>query len=452
LPFVNVGGDEDTSYLSDGIPASIIDRLSKLSALHVVPRSSAFHFRDPRQDLAEVGRRLDVNAILTGEVRSQDEALVIRVELVDLVADRQLWGERLTRGLDDVLETEVEIATHVAEALRIELSGEDRGLQTRGGTSNPVAHRHYLKGRYLAGELRSEDGFRRALDSYRDAIREDPDFALAYCGLAEGWLLLADQNHEPVARAVDQAKEALERALAIDPNLAEAHSFSALASELEWDPVTARREYLRALDLDPGSIDARLYYAWFLALQGKVEAALAEIRIVRETDPVSARTAGSEIMILIYARKYDEALTEVENALQLRPGDDSLLLRKGTILALQERYDDALAELRKLSELGNTGLGFLGSTFGRAGKRDDARSVLTELERRARAAPVSPVSFAMVHVGLGEGDLAIGRLEQALVERDAQLLYLKVEPAWGPIRDDPRFDELINRISYFAEE
>jgi len=230
LPFVNIEGDEDTDYLSDGIPASMIDRLSKLSGLRVVSRSTAFHFRGPDQDLADVGRRLDVNAILTGELQVRGDTLVVRVELVDVNTDRQLWGDRLTGTLDDILTTEERIATHVSEALRVELREGSQRLATNGGTSNPEAHRHYLKGRHFLN-TRTEDGLRKANDSFSMAVEEDPTFALAYCGLADSWILLSDYYWEPLEDVLPRARDAVEKALALEDNLAEAHASLGLLSE-----------------------------------------------------------------------------------------------------------------------------------------------------------------------------------------------------------------------------
>ena len=450
LPFVNIGGDEDTEYLSDGIPASIIDRLAKLSTLRVVPRSTAFQFRERSQDLADVGRRLNVRAILTGEIRAQAETLVIRVELVDVTSDRQLWGERLTGTLDDILATEERIATSVSEALRVELSGEDRARLSRGGTSNPEAHRHYLRGRYHR-DIIIEEQLRRAVDSFSKAIEVDPGFALAYWGLSETWILLTDWGWEPQEKALPHARRAAEQALALDDSLAEAHGALALLSEYEWDPVTAEREYRRALKLDPNSVDVRQQWAYFLALQDRFKEAFAEIRFVLETDPMSARANRNLTDVLFSSGRHRDAMEQVELALVLDPGDQVLLLYKGRILAGQGRFDEALAELERADGLKGFRLQFLGWVYARSGRTEKARTVLGELHQRARESFVSPTCFALVHAGLGEYDQTFEWLESALAGRDPGLLYLRYYPEWDPIRDDPRFAELISRISYFTE-
>ena len=450
LPFVNIGGDEDTEYLSDGIPASIIDRLAKLSTLRVVPRSTAFQFRERSQDLADVGRRLNVRAILTGEIRAQAETLVIRVELVDVTTDRQLWGERLTGTLDDILATEERIATSVSEALRVELSGEDRARLSRGGTSNPEAHRHYLRGRYHR-DIIIEEQLRRAVDSFSKAIEVDPGFALAYWGLSETWILLTDWGWEPQEKALPHARRAAEQALALDDSLAEAHGALALLSEYEWDPVTAEREYRRALKLDPNSVDVRQQWAYFLALQDRFKEAIAEVRFVLETDPMSARANRNLTDVLFSAGRHRDAMEQVELALVLDPGDQVLLLYKGRILAGQGRFDEALAELERADGLKGYRLQFLGWVYARSGRTEKARTVLGELHQRARESFVSPTCFALVHAGLGEYDQTFEWLESALAGRDPGLLYLRYFPEWDPIRDDPRFAELISRISYFTE-
>ncbi len=451
LPFLNVGGDEDTEYLSDGIPASIIDRLSKLSALRVVPRSSAFRVREPSPDLAEVGRRLDASAILTGEVRAQNETLVIRVELVDVRTDRQLWGKRLTGTLDDILATEERIATRVSELLRVELSGADRKRLAGRGTSNPDAHRHFLEGRYHM-QRRSEEHVRKAIESFSEAVEEDPGFALAYSDLAESWVYLADWGWEPFENILPRARRAVEQALALDDSLAEAHASLAFLAEYEWDPVTAEREYRRALGLDPTSVDIRRTYSWFLALQGRFEEAITEIRTGLKRDPLSVRMNRSLGRFLLSARRFEEAMEHVHFQLELDPFDERLHQTKGRILAAQGRYEEALVELERPNEEMHNQFGFLGWTYARAGKHDDARAVLAELDKLARKGYVSPACAALVHVGLGENDRAFDLLDKALAERSPELQYLKFYTEWDPIRDDPRFAELINRTGYYIED
>ena len=451
LPFVNITGDEDTEYLSDGIPASIIDRLSKLSALRVVPRSTAFHFREPDQDLADVGRQLQVNAILTGQVRAHNETLVIRVELVDVGTDRQLWGERLTGTMDDILATEELIATRVSESLRVELSGEDRAHLARRGTSSSEAHRHYLKGRYQI-EKRTEEDVRKAVESFTEAIEEDPGFALAYWGLTESWLLLSDWGWEPLEKVLPKARLAAEQALALDESLAEAHGALAFLNEYEWDAVTAEREYRRALELDPGAADVRIQWAWFLALQGRAEEAIAEVRITLDTDPLSVRANRTLALFLHGARRYKEAMEQVQNSLELDPYGAFLHRYKGQILAAQGRFDEAVAEFERPIGDAQLRLKYLGWAYGRAGKVEEAQAVLDELDELSREGYVSPGIFAFVFVGLGDNDRAFEWLERALAVRSPELLALKQEQEWDPIREDPRFADLISRISYFTEE
>jgi len=451
LPFVNITGDEDTDYLSDGIPASIIDRLSRVSALRVVPRSTAFHFRDPNQNLADVGQRLAVSAILTGEIRARDEALVIRVELVDVSANRQLWGERLTGTLDDILATEERIATLVSESLRVELSGEERARLARRGTTNPEAHRHYLMGRYQI-EKRTEKSVRKAVESFSEAIEEDPGFARAYWGLTESWILLSEWGWEPLEKVLPKARPAAEQALALDESLAEAHGALALLSEYEWDPVTAEREYRRALELDPSAADVRHQWAWFLALQGRAEESIAEVRIALDADPLSVRVNRTLAHFLHSARRYEEAMEQVETALELDPYGALLHQYKGQILAAQGRFDEALAEFEQPMDDAQLRLKYLGWAYGRAGRVEEAQAVLDELGELSREGYVSPGFFAFIFAGLGENDRAFEWLERALAVRSPELLALKQEQEWDPIREDPRFDELISRISYFIED
>jgi len=449
LPFVDVGGHPDTEYLSDGIPASIIDRLSKVSALRVVPRSTAFRFRGPDQDLKDVGRTLGVRAILSGEIRARAENLVIRVELVDVGGDRQLWGDRFTGTLDDILSTEERIATRVSESLRVQLSREERAQLARRGTSSPEAHRHYLRGRFEM-ETRTDEGLRTAIDSFTRAIEEDPGFALAYCGVADGWVLRAEQGFEPLASWLPRARRAVEQALALDDGLAEAHASRALLAECEWDPATAEREYRRALELDPSSVEARRWWSWFLAQRGRFDEAIAEIRRGLEASPLSPALNRNLADHLLAAGRYDEALEQYRYALELNPGNELLLLREGMVLSLQGRHGEALSLLEGLTMEDSWQLRYLGWAYGRAGRTDKARKVLAKLEALSRDTYVDPSFVAVVYVGLGDKDSAFEWLEAALAARTTRVMGLKVDPAWQEIRDDPRWAELIGRISYFA--
>ena len=451
LPFVNIGGDEDIEYLSDGIPASVIDRLSKLSALRVVPRSTAFRFREQGQDLADIGRQLNARAILTGEIRAQAETLVIRVELVDVKTDRQLWGERLTGTLDDILATEERIANSVSEALRVELSGEDRARLARGGTSSPEAHRHFLRGRYLLDE-RTGEHLREAVASFSRAVGEDPDFALAYCGLAESYIMLADWAWEPPRNVLPQARRAAEQALALDHSLAEAHAALAYVSEYEWDPVTADREYRRALELNPGSVEARYGWAWFLALQGRFDEAIVEARRALETNPVHRGLTVALVVFLHSARQTEDAMEHVQQALEMDPGNIRLYQLRGRILAAKGRFDEAVSELGQPNEFKQNRLKYLGWAYARAGRMDEARAVLAQFDELSREGYVSPGMIALVYAGMGDNDQAFALLERGLAERDLELIYLKQMPEWDPIRDDPRFADLISRIPFFIED
>jgi tetratricopeptide (TPR) repeat protein len=244
----------------------------------------------------------------------------------------------------------------------------------------------------------------------------------------------------------------VEQALVLDDGLAEAHASLALLSDYVWDSVTSEREYRRALELDPSSVEAQWLWAWFVALQGRVEEAIAEVRIALETNPLSPRLHRALADFLYSAGHHREAMEQVQHALELDPSDKWLHWRKGQILAAQERYDEALAVLEGIRiDEDPLSFGILGRVYARAGKVEQARAVLAELDELSGDAYVPPVSFAFVHAGLGDNDRAFEWLDKALAERDAELTFLKFDPAWDPIREDARFAELISRISYFIE-
>jgi TolB-like protein/Flp pilus assembly protein TadD len=453
LPFANADNNPDTDYLSDEIPATITGNLSRLSGLRVVPRSSAFRFRGSEGDLAAVGRKLNVRAVLTGEVRVRGEDLSIWAELVDVTRDRQLWGEQYSIKLVDILSLERTIAERIADALRVRLTENERDRLSKGQTENAEAHRLYLKGRYFWNK-RSEEGFRNATAYFQQAIEQDPGYALAYAGLADSYGILAAFGIAAPRDVFPKAKAAVDRALEIDSTLAEAHVSSAFVLEYyEWKWLEAEKEYRRAIELDSTYATAMHWYALLLLIVGRDAEAIAMAEKAVQADPLSLPIAASLGTVYLSLRRYEKAEALCMKAIEM----DSTFAMARTVLAQvyvrEGRYEEAVREWEAVAALPTStpeDRAYLGYGYARAGRTGEARRILDELSLRAKGRYVPPVFFAMIYDGLGEMDRMYEWLERAYEARDYYLTWMRIAIADEPAASDPRTVELLRRMGLGA--
>ncbi len=446
LPFVNMGSDPDTDYLSDEIPASIINNLSQLSHLRVISRSSAFHFKNRQGDLGTVGEKLDVGAVLIGQITIHGDQLNIRAELVDVDNDRQLWGDRYIGTLDDILSTEEEIVTKISDALRLQLTGEEQDKLAKRHTENSKAHRLYLKGRYYWNK-RTEEDFYKAIDYFEQAINESPDYALAYAGLAETYALFVDYGIMPSKDAYPKAKATAQKAIEIDEELAEPYTalgYVLTFGDRDWEG--AEKRYKRAVELNPNYANAHHWYAILLYILGRSDEALSEINRAQEIDPLLLIMKATKADVLRFARRYEEAVDECREAIEMDPNYGPVLFALGRTYRQMQMYTEALSVFKD-SGLPDLESEDLAVTYALAGMDIEARKALEELAiMRKEGSVVSLTMIAMVHMGLGEKNRAFEYLELAFETQDFGLVFIGVDPAWDPLRDDPRFIDLIRRL------
>ena len=445
LPFVNTGGDPDAEYLCDGITESLINSLAGVPNLRVVSRNSAFRYKDKSVDLATAGQELNVRAILTGRVSQRGETLVVAAELVDTEQDAQLWGEQYTRGADDIFTVQEEIARAIGQKLQPRLAGDAAQL-TRKHTEDTEAYRLYLRGRHHWYK-RTNDDVRQALEYFEQAIDADPGYALAWAGVADcyavgGGVYLEVPWHESRAKS----RAAARRALEIDETIAEAHN--TLADTLfyyDWDWEGAEREFQRALELNPNYAIGYAWYSELLTSMGRHDESIAATKRARELDPLSPIMTHALAAALLGARRYDEALPlelSVVEQMPEYPAAHIVLAEIYLGLGKFEEYMEALADF--LSRIGTP------------------EQIIHELESRFRDAGMEglyrmqvenpseddPVGMATAHAGLGEKDEAFRWLESAIEQRDGDVVRLKILPRLDPLRDDPRFDELLKRLNF----
>ncbi len=448
LPFTNVGADPNTEYLSDGITESLIDNLSELPGLKVMSRSSVFRYKGKEVDPRTAGGELGVRAVLTGRIAVRGENLSVSTELVDARDNSHLWGEHYNRKLADALALQEEIAKQISERLRLRLSPEQKARLAKRHTENPEAYQLYLKGRYHAFKFTTEE-LAKGLDYFRQAIAIDPNYALAYDGIAYYYNLAVDWLIPP-AEAMPKAKEAARKALELDDTLAEAHtSLACVYFWYDWDWPAAEREFRRALDLNPNYAGAHTYYGWYLTWMGRTDEGLAENRRAESLDPLSTEASMLLGWGLYYSRRYDEAVTQLRKTLDLDPNSWPTYEMLGHAYAQQSRFPEAIAALQKAREIEDqisVPLAGLGQAYAVSGRRAEARQSLDELLARSRRRQVPAYTIAAIYAGLGDKDQAFAWLEKAYADRSWYMTSLKVDPKFDSLRFDPRFKDLVRRV------
>jgi eukaryotic-like serine/threonine-protein kinase len=451
LPLANAGGSADAEYLSDGITESLIDSLSQLPNLKVMSRNSVFRYKGQEVDARTVGNTLGVSAVLMGRLVQRGDDLTVSVELVDAGDNSHLWGGQYSRKMADLLALQSEVTRDVSRKLRARLSSPDEQRLAKSYTGNPEAYQLYLKGRYhLLKNTRPE--IQTGVSYFRQAIEVDPSYALAHAGLAEAYRLLAISGEMPPTELMPQAKAAARKAVEIDDGLAEAHT--ALGHVIfwhDWDWEAAENQFRRALELDPNSADAHGAYANLLSYTGRHDEAIAEIKRARELDPLNPRTNVIEGVTLINAGRADEALDTLRKTLKLEP--NYWFARQYAASAYIEKgmYPEAIAEAREAREFPDVPTrpaAFLGYALAKSGRRAEARAEVEGLLKLSKERYVPPYNIAMIYNGLGKRDETLAWLERGYREREPRMVFLKVEPKWNNLRDDPRFQDLLRRVGF----
>ncbi len=450
LPFANSNGDQNSEYLSDGITESIINSLSQLTSLRVMARATMFRYKGKEVDPQIVGRDLQVDAVLTGRVLQQNNTLVIQADLMNVSDGSQLWGEHYTRKLDDVFAIQDEIAKQITDRLRRRLTGEEQKLVTKHYTENTEAYDLYLKGRYFSGKG-TEDGHKKAIEYYQQATALDPNYALAYVGIASSYASLGGVlGFQSPRENYPKSKEFAMRALALDETLAEAHSALATYSlNYEWNWPEAEQQYKRAIELNPNYGSAHSGYGTYLEALGRFDEAVHERQLAQEFDPLSPFAAADVGYPLYYARQYDEAIKHYRRGLELDPKFSWGHLWIGQVYVQRGMYNEAIDEINQAIQLsgGDTrARATLGYAFAVAGRRDDAIKVLNELKNLSNERYVSPYFMALIYVGLGDDHQAVAWLEKASEERQSYLILMKAEPVFDRLRADPGFQAIERRV------
>jgi len=447
LPLKNLSGDPTQEYLADGMTEALIGRLSGIHDLRVISRTSAMHFKDTQLAVPEIARTLGVDAIVEGSVIREGGRIRVHAQLIRAATDEHFWSETYDRELPDVLTLQSEVAESIARKVEVTITGEEHARLTAARSVSPEVYESYLKGRFAKSNNRAE--IEESIAHFEEAIRKDATFAPAYVGLADaydnlGLVFIGVPPGEVRPKVISAARKALE----LDPELAEAHVLLADVYQKQWQWSDAEAEYKQALELKPNEAAAHLGFASWLLCQGRTEEALAWARRARELDPVGATGTGIG-GILFYARRYDEAIRELRSALAIRPDDALALWYVGFALIAKGQPEQAIPVLEKAVSISDRSPGVIGvlvRAYAQAGRRPDALRLLAELKRRRQAGYIPAAAFVNAYLGLGEHDEAFAWLEPAYKEQSNILQFLKVHPYFDPLRDDPRFKDLLHRV------
>jgi len=454
MPFVNEGGNAEVDYLADGMTETLISSLSQLPHLNVKARSSVFRYKGKEMTAKTIGKELDVQAILNGRVVQHGDQLILSLELVDVQTENSIWSGRYDRRQTDLVSLQSEIAHEVSSKLRTKLSGADEQKLNKVYTTNPEAYQIYLKGRFYWNKLTPED-VRKSIDLYQQAIDKDPAFALAYVGISDAYMLLGIPDVMlgalPPQESVRKARNAADKALEIDPLLAEAYASRAHVKWKERDWDGADDDFKHSIELNGNYSNAHRFYAIYLASMGRSEEAVKEVKRAEELEPLSVSVKAHVAFILYFGRRYDEAVDAGKKAIELDASSSVAHQRLGSAYEQKGRFPEAVAEFKKAvdgSHRVQLAVSSLAHVFALAGERTEAERLLAELQARSKSEYVSSYLIAQIYIALGEKELAFKSLERAYAERSIDLVLAKVDPRLDPLRDDPRYLELLKRIGF----
>src|SRR5436190_2634006 len=450
LPFVNASADPENEYLSDGISDELINALTKVDGLRIASRTSAFALKGKPQDIRAIGALLGVSAVLEGTVRKSGDRLRITAQLSAADDGRNLWSERYDRTLDDVFAVQDEISRTIVSTLRTTFLADIADPTPQRYTHNLEAYSLYLKGRYCWNK-RSQEGVLESIAFFKQAIDLDPGYALAYSGLSDAYALQVDYRSVPVTEGYRLARGYALKALELDDTLPEAHTSLAWVLHVyDWDWSGAMREYARALELNPGFATAHHWYSFLLMVTGQKEQAVMEALTALELDPSSLSVRRGVGWLSYYSRRYEHALYHLRRAIAMNPTSEDTYRVLGLVLMQQGAYAEAERAFREAITLSpdlSYATAGVAHVLALSGRRREAEALVAELEARARARYVTPGAFCIPPPGLRNIDQVFHWLERAYEDRRGWLTYLRVDPIFDPVKDDPRFAEFLRRMN-----
>jgi serine/threonine-protein kinase len=448
LPFVNMSPDPEDEYFSDGITDDIIAQLSKISELKVISRTSVMQYKGISKNIRQIGQELDVGTVLEGSVRHAGNQVRIVAQLIDARNEGHIWADTYDKEMTQIFAVQSDVAQNIAVALKAKLSSGEKERIEKKQTENTEAYQLYLKGRFYWNK-RQVDDMRTAIEYFKKAIERDPDYALAYAGLASSYIVLS-QHGIPQEECYAKAQSAATRALGIDSTLAEAYAtLGVIVTFHDYDWKGAEKLFIRALEFEPGNPSVHQWYSLTLSFIGRSDEALSEIKRAQELDPLSLIINVNLGRVLYTMGQYDSAIEQYKNTLALDQNFPWAHLFLASVYAVQRRFDKALTEYEKVRSLVGSSplaLTYLGCMYARTGRRNDGLQVLEELLQMAQQGNAVSSGIAFLYYELGEKEKAFEWLEKVHQCRESYLLFLVTDPLWDDLRTDPRCIALLKKM------
>lgn len=451
LPLRNLSGNADEDYFSDGMTDALITSLAMQKNVRVISLTSAMVYKNVNKPITDIARELNVNHIIEGSIFRSGERVRITAQLIEASTDRHLWAESYERDVADVLAIQDDVARRIVASLSGDVDALPAADPKPASAIDPEAQEAYLKGRYFRNQM-TEDGFRKGIAYFKQAIEKEPGFAEAYSGVAACYCLLGGHGFELVEprEGMPDAKEAILESLRLDGDLAESHAFLGIIRlKYEWDWPGAEKAFRHAIELNPSFAQGRMFYSFFLEAMGRQEEAIREAEAARTIDPLSLAINLNLGWQYLRGGRLDRTLSQLETTDELRSGFWGVHWGLGHYHRQKGAYDEAIEAFEKAVEVGGgytLPMTDLGYTYGIAGRSDEAREILDRLIALAEKSYVSPYNMATVHVGLGEIDEAFASLERAFESRSRSMAWLMVASEYDGLRSDPRFISLVERV------
>src|SRR6267143_2303222 len=449
LPLENLSHDPEQEYFADGMTEEVIARLSMIRGLRVISRTSVMRFKDTRTPVPEIAKTLGVDAMVEGSVIREGSRVRVHIQLIRGATDEHFWSETYDRELRDALALESEVAQSIARKVEITITGEERARLVAARHVAPEVYESYLKGQFTLQKGVTKADIEESIGHFDEAIERDPTFAPAYVGLANAYDSLGTIYFGvPASEVRPKELKAARKALELDPELADAHLLLANVQQKQWQWAEAETEYKLALELNPSNAVAQSGFADWLLCQGRIDEALTWTQRAREHDPVavSGLTIG---WILFNAHRYNEAIQEIRSVLEAKRDDPDALWDLGFPLIANGQAEEAIPELEKVVSVSKRSPGsveLLATAYARAGRRTEALRLINELKRRRQTGYLPAGALINPYLALGDYDQAFAWFERAYQEKSTILQFLKVHPFFDPVRDDPRFADLLRRV------